>query len=129
MERPADTYLAEAINAVLPNGLHEGVLRELRIDFAEKRLEIRCDADMSQANYHSAVYKSCKLTISELWGFHCETLIGSGSTQFDGQWMDGDIFEESRRKALGWPDLPDDVFAYWLFLRDLNAFVYFAGRK
>jgi hypothetical protein len=131
MARSADEQFMAVINANLPNGLHDAVLQEMRVNFVDQSLEIRLDADVSlpDAPDGRARYVPCTLAIGGLWAFSCETLDGLGRSRFKGQWMDCGALEEDRRKTIGWSLLPDDVFGCRLFLNDLNAFIYFAGRQ
>jgi hypothetical protein len=131
MPRAPDREFAAVVDAQLPNGLHDGVLQQLKLSLADQALRLRFDADMSLPGSRDKLshYAPFTLVVGGLWAFSCEHLDGFGRSKLSGQRMDCGRLEEAKLQSLGWPSLPDDVFACWLFLNDLNAFIYFAGRS
>jgi len=120
----------ESIAAELPNGFHDAFLRRLVVDYVERRatlalnvwvgeLEAATDAEREK-------YRPINVTISGLLWCIIEAPRTTDYGSADGLWIDaGPVSSLKNKPAI--PKVPDDAFAWWIFVREWNAFIYVAG--
>ncbi len=120
-----------AIAAELPNGFHDAFLRRLSLDFSERRATLTLDVwvgDLhAKTETEREAYRPITVNIHGLlW---CITEAPESMNLRDdgkGLWIDAgpvSSLKEPRRI----PAVPDDAFAWWVFVREWNAFIYIAG--
>lgn len=129
MARPADDEFERILFRHLPNGLHDGRLRQLRVDLDKRILSLECDADMSDpdAGEYAIRYERHMIYVEGLWAFECECVAGLNQLSGDKLRVDCGTLDDGMRSKVGWGQLPDDTFGCWLFLAGANAFLHFAG--
>jgi hypothetical protein len=124
------TMTLEDIAASLPNGFHDALLRTLTVDYVSRRatLNLRVwvgDVDARREADREA-YRAVTLTISGLLWWIVESPQNVTGATGEELWIDAGPLSSLQTK----PDVPsvsDDAFAWWIFVRQWNAFMYIAG--
>ena len=112
-----------------PNGFHDCSVFGYAVDFTARRMLIDLGIDMSLSGERRRL-RRCRVTIDEIAFVAVEA--GDGVAMLTrpqhGASSDGGVLEGERLRQI-WPtELPTGVFAYWLFLNEMNAFIYISGR-
>jgi hypothetical protein len=127
--------LAEIVDS-LPNGFHDAMIQNLKIDYVKREAEFTIDVwvgDLqSKDDSIREKYRSGKLLLSSL--LYCVIGPPDSSYQYDKPaplWVDaGPIDKLSAPLSASLPKpIPADSFAYWFFVRDWNAFIYIAAKS
>ncbi len=126
------TMTLDDIALELPNGFHDALLRTLTIDYVSHRATLALRVWVGDA--HAATeaereaYRPATLTVSGLAWCIVESPEPVTDGTGDGLWIDaGPVSNLKDKPAL--PTVPDGAFAWWIFVRQWNAFMYIAGRS
>ena len=120
----------ESIAAELPNGFHDSSLRRVVVDYVDRRATLALNVwvgDLKAAtDAEREAYRSIDVTISGLLWCIIEPPRTTDYRSADGLWIDaGPVSNLKNKPAI--PTVPDDAFAWWIFVREWNAFIYVAG--
>jgi hypothetical protein len=120
----------EDIAAELPNGFHDAFLRRLTIDYASRRATLALNmwvGDVAATtDAEREAYRPVTVTISGLLWCIIEPPGVNSQGDADGLWIDAGPVSGLKNKPTI-PAVPDDAFAWWIFVREWNAFIYVAG--
>ena len=120
----------EDVERALPNGFHDAFLQTLTVDYVARRatLSLRVwigDADAPTGADQEA-YRQVVLTISGLLWWIVEPPAITTGHAAEELWIDaGPLSSLKTQPAV--PVVSDDAFAWWIFVRQWNAFMYFAA--
>ena len=120
----------EAIEANLPNGFHDALLRELHVDYVAHRAVFALDVLTSTPeSERDQEYRRGELTILDALfiivdppGMHCSLKRTSPSRIDCGS-------GQPSTAPIELPTIPAGYFLHWFFIDDLNAFVRVAARS
>ena len=120
----------EDIAAELPNGFHDAFLRLLAVDYVDRRATLGLNVWVGNldaaTDAEREVYRPVTVIISGLLWCIIEAPETTDYPGVDGLWIDsGPVSSLKNTPAI--PTVPDDVFAWWIFVREWNAFIYIAG--
>ena len=122
----------ESIAAELPNGFHDAFLRRLVLDYVGRRATLALNVWVGNidaaTDAEREAYRPVNVAISGLLWCIIEApkTTGYGSGIADGLWIDaGPVSSLKNKPAI--PTVPDEAFAWWIFVREWNAFIYIAG--
>jgi hypothetical protein len=120
----------ETIAAELPNGFHDAFLRRLTIDYADRRATLALNVWVGDVavttDAEREAYRPVTVTISGLLWCIIESPAENGHGDDDGLSIDAGPLSSLKNKPTI-PAVPDDAFAWWIFVREWNAFIYIAG--
>jgi hypothetical protein len=120
----------QEIAAALPNGFHDAFLRTVTLDYISRRATLNLRLWTGDAHAcvpaDREVYRTVALTISGLLWWIVEAPRNIDGATGDGLWIDaGPLSNLNPTPAV--PAIADDAFAWWIFVRQWNSFIYFAG--
>lgn len=118
----------EQIEDALPNGLHDSILRGMRIDYAARKASFSIDVLVSTPESGDASkYRSLELSIDEVLLIVIDP---PSSLEAAGKRLTLDAGPGQPSTApVTLPTLPQDCFLHWLFVRQWNSFIRFAARS
>ena len=118
------------IAAELPNSFHDAFLRRFTIDYADRRATLALNVWLGDVaattDAEREAYRPVTVTISGLVRCIIESPREKGQGDADGLWIDaGPVSSLKIKPAI--PAVPDGAFAWWIFRRQWNSFIYIAG--
>jgi hypothetical protein len=121
----------DEMTARLPSVLHDGGLRTLAIDYTLQQatfgLNICVGDPEATTEAEREAYQAVTLTISGLLWCVIECPENADSAAGDELWIDAGLIDSLKERPMV-PAVPDRAFAWWIFGRPWNAFIYVAGR-
>lgn len=124
----------DTIAAHLPNGFHDALLRRIAVDYVDRRATLALDVCVgdpdAEIDAQREAYRPAIVTILGLLRCIIEAPDADGYYGYysDGLWIDAGPMSTLKRK-MPIPALPHDAFAWWIFVRQWNAFIYIAGTE
>jgi hypothetical protein len=123
--------MLEGIAGDWPNGLHDAFLRTLTIDCAARRATLALNVWVGDLDAESEAereaYRPLTLTISGLRWCIIESPESGDDATDKGLWIDAGPLSDLQDKPTV-PSVPADAVAWWIFVREWNAFIYLAGQ-
>ncbi len=123
--------MLEGVAGEWPNGLHDAFLRTLTIEYESRRatlvLQVWVGDPDADTEVEREAYRPLTLTISGLLWCIIESHESLGETANKGLWIDAGRLSDLENKPAV-PAVPTDAVAWWIFVREWNAFIYLAGR-
>lgn len=115
---------------LLPNGFHDSVMRHLAVDWAQRRIVVDIDAEISDPDaYHEPVYRRVRLTLEDVALFVMDPPGPRADETFPhDSWIDLGDGQPPTSPA---PSIapPAGCSLIWIWVHQLNAFFRIAGRS
>jgi hypothetical protein len=119
----------ESVERLLPNGFHDGELRQMSVDYASGTLCFEIDfwiGDMDQERRE--IYRSGRVTITGLNFVVIDVPQTSSGPIAEELTIDGGV-GQPESSPLRLPPIPPGSFLYWLFVDEWNSFIRFSGQS
>ena len=122
----------DEIAAQLPDVLHDAGLRTLTIDYAANTAMFGVRVCVGDPNASTEAereaHRSLTLTISGLLWCVLESPGNGYAASPEELWIDAGSLDSLTNRPL-LPAVPEGAFAWWIFVKQWNAFIYVAGRS
>jgi hypothetical protein len=117
------------VERLLPNGLHDGVLRRVAVDYERRVLSLEIEfwiGDMDKDRRE--IYRPGRVTITGL-SFLIIDNPRNGGGPFTGELIIDGGMGQPETSVVALPRLEDGAFLYWLFVNEWNGFIRFAAQS
>jgi hypothetical protein len=125
----------QELSRTLPNGFHDAFISTVNIDYVKQEarlsLSVWCGELSSEESINREIYRNGELILSGLSYWVVEPPDPNYDyDQSKALWIDaGELSSENFKPTIKLPELAVGAFGSWIFVRNWNAFMYFAARE